>query len=378
MSTIQDTLAALLKDQSVLLDVNLNPLYILPVVAVIVSCLLVYAFGFKSSPNTLPPSSLALLRDSKPKPKNKTTKPNGNAKKPQAVVKPLKQEVRTEVVVMDAVKKPKAVIEEEVDDLDSGDWVTVVSDKTKKNLKKEQRTEVPEPTSEPKKKAKEVQKKSQVISKNANLAILDAVPDGPPITIRLEDWKAQLEVEDPIVSGKESRVGKKAVTANNKNKKVQEKLMERQLSREEKALETVSDNVPVGKQDKITKDILAQYDAPPAKKETKKEAPKKKEKKSAEPAPPAPEAAKKQEPKKPKETAKKETAKKETSVPKTDTSSSPAKTAAKKKENKGNKPAPPAPVVEAPVVAEPPAPPKATGSTDVTDGENMVVIELTY
>ena len=379
---------------------DLNPLYFLPVVAVVVCCL-VYAFGFKSSSNTLPPSSLALLRD---EPKNKqkikangvaTTNKNkthgvsnGSVPKPKAVVKPVKRQ---------EVKSPKAtpVIpapvknladNDEVEDFNSGDWVTVVSDKAKKEMKKQQKQTDETSPAEGSKKDKKDQKdkkdkKNQEKNKQEKGEKKDSIrtrsvakqekieleePAKKPIVISLEslkpsdfeDWSVEEPVEGKLQMSKKSQNKK----SNKEQNKVQEKLMERQMSREEKSESkndsVVPEDVPVAKQDKITKDILTQYDAPVVKKETakKKTDAKKKSVDEGNKQPPVVS-----------ETAKKTNAKKESKKEvKKDTSSGDNKKEQKKKQEKP-------PVVQATLVPEEPVAPKAP-STDVTDGKNIMIV----
>lgn len=411
MAAVTETVMSLLKGQgAVLSDFNINPLYILPVVLVIVLCLLVYAFGFKSTSNALPASSLALLRDSpkvtkgqknKPTatvPKNKTSNglSNGNAVKPKAVVKPLKPEVKAKPIVEVPVVKPKQkklkaeevepILESEIDDLEGGEWVTVVTKKDQKKKKPVEGQETEAPMKEsPKKDSKKSKNKSakkeevkkaapvkvDTVTANASPVQAEIVPVAvAPITpkqiisqepsepVELEDWT----VEDPIEEKISKIPNKKSLKNKEKSLKSKEKILEKQLSREEELREvkqsvSVSEETLVVKEDKITKDILAQYDAPAV---VKKEAPKKKKEAKKKKVESVEESHIENEPSKKKETSlPKETSPKEIS---------PTKEVSPKKEKK--KKIPVASAAEAttlPVSVEAVKP--ASGSSEVTDGK---------
>lgn len=399
MASIAESLTSLLKEQGILLT-DLNPLYFLPAVAVIVCCL-VYAFGFKSSSNTLPPSSLALLRD---EPKNKqkikangvtTTNKNkthgvsnGSVAKPKAVVKPVKRQEVKSPKATSAIPAPVKNLadNDEVEDLNSGDWVTVVSDKAKKEKKKQQKqTEERSPSSEGTKKEKKDQKdkkdkknqdknKQEKVDKKETIRTRSVAkqekteveePVKKPTVISLDSLKPEdfenWSIEEPV-EGK-VQVSKKSLNknSNKEQNKVQGKLMERKMSRDEQKSknDSVAEDLPVIKEDKITKDILTQYDAPVAKKEPAKKKTDAK-KKSAD------EGNKQQQPPVVSEATKKTNAKKEPKKEvKKDTSSGDNKKEQKKKQET---------VAQKTLVPEEPVAPK-TPSTDVTDGKNIMIFQ---
>lgn len=377
----------------------MNFLYIFPVVAVIGLCLLVYAFGFKSTSNTLPASSLALLREGPTKTKQNKSKisatvsktkssngvANGSAAKPKAVVKPLKQEVKVKSVaeVPVLVKNPKkaskavAVVTpiEEVDDLDGEGWITV--EKPKKDLKKKKQSEITEtevkPVKESSKKDKKSKKEGKPEKKDEVKQTVEADPVVEPQTakvapivvplealkpVEFEDWT----VEDPAEENFSKIPSKKSIKNKEKSVKNKEKLLEKQLSREEEQLRTEEPKEVQVKQDKITKDIITQYDAPPV---VKKEVAKKDKKK------PDKKAANDVTKDAPKDAAKKDVAKKD--VAKKDVGK---KDVVKKEDSpkKDKKKKAPAAAVTLPVevTVEAVASKPASGSSEVTDGKNIV------
>jgi len=418
MSSVQESFLSYLKSSwsPFSEELIINPLYVIPVLSVLALCLLVYAIGVRSS-SAVPPT-LALLRDdhkhvqkklqSNKKPNNKNkSKPVekrsenghvGSANKPQAVVKPLKQEKKSASVTQEVVKKPK-VSSDDIEDLSSGDWVTVVSDRAKKALKAKQTTvqedkplkeEVipPTNTSKDEKKGKKQEKKqADSLNKRSKREINEATQlpltesreqvsnkveqksasSAPVATIEVLDWTA----EEPEEFKKEdiSKAQKKRAS---KNSKEAVKKLESQISRESivlpppqpQASQATSiitlDDKPAPK-DKITNEILAQYDSAPINKKDAKKSNNKKADNNK--------VSKEQTPKK---------ADSSTSTSKAKAATAPkGKPQDNKKQQAAPKKASPATTkteqphtVEAKVVEPPPsqaASSGASGSTDVTD-----------
>lgn len=417
MSSVQESFLSYLKsswspfaEQPII-----NPLYVIPVLSVLALCLLVYAIGVRSS-SAVPPT-LALLRDdhkhvqkklqSNKKPNNKTkSKPVekhnenghvGSANKPQAVVKPLKQEKKTASVTQEVVKKPK-VSSDEIEDLSSGDWVTVVSDRAKKALKAKQtpvsedkplKEDVIPPTNtskkDEKKGKKQEKKQADSLNKKSKREINESTqsplteskeqaskkveqksaPPAPVAAIEVLDWTA----EEPEEFKKEdiSKAQKKKAS---KNSKEAVKKLESQISRESIVLPPPQpqasqapiitlDDKPAPK-DRITNEILAQYDSAPINKKDAKKSNNKKADNNKVP--------KEQTPKKADSSTSTSKAK-AAPVPKDKPQENKKQAAPKKVSPATNKTEQPA-KVEAKVVEPPPslaASSGASGSTDVTD-----------
>ena len=275
---------------SSLADLHLNPLYVLPVTAVLILCLLVYAFGFKSTSPVPPSLNSLILKDAKKnssKKGNRSNEKNGSRAagksqngpvtvasagaavraKPKAVVHPVRQEPRVKRQKELPAPAHKSVADE---DEDTGDWVPVLSDKTKKKALKQKQDA-----------GKVVPAAVETVAaehpggdgKNEEHEAAETVV-AEPVRERLqvENW----EVDDPI----EEKEYKAAENRAKKKTGRRGKDPRPEFSPQTSLTAASPPDAEVAKvvKDKITSEILATYDSVPDTEKTAAAAKKKKEK----------------------------------------------------------------------------------------------------
>ncbi|KAI1288440.1 hypothetical protein HDE_09316 [Halotydeus destructor] len=289
-------------------DIVLDPLYVLPIAAVVALCLLVYTFGFKSTPS-IPPTLHLLVGDGRTKKGKKKDNPvkkvqpkaNGHvapvkSSQPQPKVEPKttkvpkdKQPKKADKKVQPAkvIKKP---VEEPQEDVDSGDWVTVERKPKKDKKKKDDPTPAVVSPVVPKK-----DKKGKATKKEAPVSSLPVATenfDTEPIVIDNEVVPAPIEV--PIVASNELPAEDPEQYAENPSKQLSKKaiksaeqLKQRRISESDRQVapivveqSIVPEELAVSAKpaDKITAEIIASYDGDTVQSDPKSKSKKKKKK----------------------------------------------------------------------------------------------------
>lgn len=305
-------------------ELYLDPLYLLPIAGVLAFCFLVYAFGFKST-SSIPPTLHLLIDDDdrrpsrkeKKKQDKKPSKPqaNGHANSakplPKPVVKPLQKtkSVPVEPKAADKKKDKKAdvkrsAVDNEVDDPNAGEWVTVHK-KEKKERKPTNEKKPDQQSSESlsaaliqtfykTKKERKLEQQQQVggdqvqtvdVVSNQNGTETDKLlestvqkeeeaPQPKPVLVKqtsvnvaepvVDDFIAEdPEPEDVLPASKQQ--SKKSLK-NQKNKRTKSESENPILPAPQQAQE---EQLPVKVADKVTAQIVAQYEAPVEKAATK-------------------------------------------------------------------------------------------------------------
>lgn len=292
-----ELLAALSPIVNAINATGLDPMYLLPVAAVLAGCLLVYALGFKNAP--VPPPLHALDDDIDKKQPRKQKKPqpplkksNGHAngvavapkKSPAAAKKePVKPLVKSTSEPPRQIKKvvEKKPRDDDFEDIDAGEWVQVSHKKERKQKEtvEQKDTQSTPNTSKKAKKAKSTPNVaasagdsiSAVTSKDVKPEA--AAPPSPPP----KQPSPELPAEDPedytVAPTKHlSKKTLKSVQQHGKQRRISESDKQHQLPPLSPAADEPSS--PTKPADKITAEIVASYDAaddkPAAKSKSKK------------------------------------------------------------------------------------------------------------
>lgn len=289
---------------SLLLELN-NPLYLFPIIGVVFTALLVYAFGFKSS--TQPPDEVFDALNDRPNHKYKThetikkkknnikittnrseskSEPNGHInngsvkaldKKP-----PKKSAVESKTISSvnnsntNTKKEKKNKKNEELaerEDMDSGEWVQLVSKKERKNRKqKEEQMLSDSQELQNNKQNKSPKKESKKSSENKNQKNIDLDSKRVENVVKVETEKneknvAKIEIEanseellaeepnDIYELAKEQRVPKKAQKHRNQKRSESEVQPKSETNPETEPKTNLNLN------DKLTAQIVANYEA---------------------------------------------------------------------------------------------------------------------
>jgi hypothetical protein len=257
---------------SSLADLHLNPLYVLPVTAVLILCLLVYAFGFKSTSPVPPSLSTIIQKDSKKSALKKKVKngeksssssrpavkanghvPAGSKSKSttQPETRSKKQKTQTTASKVTTVTVSEVVAEDE----DGGDWVPVLTKKKSQKQKQdaEKVTNVPIVAEEAEVAAEQIPAETKVVEKRPVPAAV--VAEVPAVKLEVENW----DTDEAVPETKEYKVKKKNVR---RGKEPRSEFVHQNVA-------PIPDDAPAagsgGKvvKDKITSEILANYDSVP-------------------------------------------------------------------------------------------------------------------
>lgn len=298
-------------------ELYLDPLYLLPIAGVLACCLLVFAFGFKSTPSI--PLHLLVDDDRRPSRKEKKKhdkKPNkqqsnGHANLVKAsakpvVAKPLPKSKSVSVAPSKAESKrdkkadtKRYSLDNDLDDVNAGDWV-VVSKKDKKERKpkvdkQEQQTEAAAPYKTKKERKQQLLSGDELNSvdveskgeKEDSKPIDESVAEEPPKQVLVK--QTSVKAEEPVSAVYEEVIAEDPEpedvlpVSKQTSKKTLKKLKNMRGRSESESNLAVPvqqpdqvDQLPTKVADKVTAEIVAQYEAPAEKQAPK---PKKKNKK---------------------------------------------------------------------------------------------------
>lgn len=263
-------------------------MYVLPVSAVIILCLLVYAFGFKST-SPVPPSLNSIIpKDSKKsasKKGNKSNEKNGNnraaGKSTNGPVTGAKVKVKSDAGKQEQRTKKQKPLPQSVpvpetpadeDQEDAGDWVQVQTKKKPQKQKQESVNVVTlavEPAVPDKVVVDEV-----VVDKNVqDVPAVEAVQERK---LEVENWEIDDPIEEKEYKASDAR-GKKKTSRRGKEAKE----LHAEVAPQPSSRVAPVENGDIGKvvKDKLTSEILATYDSVPTTDKTAAAASKKKKEK---------------------------------------------------------------------------------------------------